>query len=106
MDTAGAGRELLARKAGPRAGAPYTFVSSRTRFCSRRARASCISRFFLSSSSWLLSWRTSSWSCSLAFSSPRALQEAKGQSDEAWPPGQHPVTAPRPSAAHVTQVPK
>ena len=73
-------REPLAWGCGRGAlGAARTFVSSRTLFCSRRARASCVSRRFLSSSSWPPSWRTSSWSCSRAFSSSRALQEQKGR---------------------------
>lgn len=66
---------------GGRGGCTPTFVSSRTRFCSLRARASCVSRFFLSSSSWALTWRTSSCSCCLTLSSSRALHRgAAGQS--------------------------
>lgn len=72
---------LLSRASPGTLATPRTFVSSRTRFWSLRAKASCVSRFFLSSSSWLLTWRTSSWSCCRAFSSPRALHE-KGERAE------------------------
>lgn len=87
---------------GPAPGDANTFVSSRTRFCSRRARASCVSRRFLSSSSWLPSWRTSSWSCSRAFSSSRALRGQKGRGVR---PSTHVSLSPQDGAARAPSPP-
>lgn len=50
-------------------------MSSSTRFCSRLTSASCCSRFFFSSKSWLWIRIMSSCSCTRAFSSIRALRK-------------------------------
>lgn len=50
-------------------------MSSSTRFCSRLTSASCCSRFFFSSKSWLWIRSISSCSCCRAFSSIRALKK-------------------------------